>query len=94
MSTEITNTVIEWYARERVVCPSKLRETLFTTAAVDNIDHNPSSITSQGSFHGTAVSLAQHPSNGELGSPRGIDVFDSNKPSITKTISHLPSSYS
>ena len=67
MSTEITNSVIERYAREGVVSPSKLRETLFNAATVDNIDHNPSSTTSQGSFHGTAVSLVQYPSNGELG---------------------------
>lgn len=34
---------------------------VFTTAAVDNIDHNPSSSTAKGSFHGTAISLFQHP---------------------------------
>ena len=94
MSSEITNSVIERYVHERVVYPFKLRETLFTTAAVDNIDHNLSSTTSQGWFHGTAVPLVQHPSNGELGSLRDIDVFDPNKSPITKTISHLPSSYS
>ena len=43
VSTEITNSVIERYEREGVLCPSKLRGELFTTAAVDNIDHNPSS---------------------------------------------------
>ena len=35
---------------------------LFTTAAVDNIDHNPTSRTAQDSFHGTGISLFQHPS--------------------------------
>ena len=34
---------------------------MFTTSAVDNIDHNPSSTTATGSFHGTGVSLFQHP---------------------------------
>ena len=43
MSTEITNRVIERYEREGVVCTSKLRGELLTTAAADNIDHNPSS---------------------------------------------------
>jgi len=33
-----------------------------TTAAVDNIDHNPSSTTAKSSFHGTCISLTQHPS--------------------------------
>ena len=91
MSTEITNSVIERYEREGVVCLPKLRGELFTTAAVDNIDHNPSSTTS---FHGTAISLVQHSCNGELGTPRDTDVFHPAKPSTSKTISHLPSSYS
>ena len=94
VSTEITNSVIERYEREGVVCPSKLRGELFTTAAVDNIDHNPSSTSSQSAFHGTAISLVQHPCNSELGTPRDTDVFDPSEPSTSKTISHLPSSYS
>ena len=57
ISTQISNSVFERYEHDRVVCPPKLRKGLFTTAAVDNIDHNPSSTTSQGSFHGTAISL-------------------------------------
>ena len=94
MSTEITNSVIERYESEGVVCPSKLRGELFTTAAVDNIDHNLSSTSSHSSFHGTAISLVQHPCNGELGTPRDTVVFDPSKPSTSKTISHLPSIYS
>ena len=39
-----------------VVCPSKLKRSLFTTANVDNIDHNPSARTTKDSLHGTAVS--------------------------------------
>ena len=85
MSTETTNSVIERYEREGVVCPSNFRVKLFTTAIVDNTDHNPSSSTSQSSFHGTAVSLV-HPSNGELGSSRDMDGFYPNTPSITNLI--------
>ena len=40
---------------------SSLKLDLFTTAAVDNIDHNPSSATAQDSFHGTGISIFQHP---------------------------------
>ena len=29
-------------------------------AVVDNIDHDPSSTTATGSFHGTSISLIQH----------------------------------
>ena len=61
VSTETTNSVLERYEREGVVCPSKVRVELFTTSAVDNIDHNTSSTSAQGSFHGTAISLVQHP---------------------------------
>lgn len=32
----------------------------FTTLAIDNIDHNPSSNTSIDSFHGTSISVFQH----------------------------------
>ena len=37
-------------------------KSVFTTAAVDNIDHNPSSTTAPDSLHGAGISLFQHPS--------------------------------
>ena len=55
ISTDITNCVIERYDKDGVVCPSKLHEGVFTTAALDNIDHNPSSTSAHDSFHGTAI---------------------------------------
>ncbi|KAG0715633.1 hypothetical protein GWK47_011480 [Chionoecetes opilio] len=61
ISTSMGNRVCEQYHRDEVVCPPNLREGLFTTAAVDNIDHNPSSTTSTDSFHGTGISLFQTP---------------------------------
>ena len=76
ISTDITNTVLESYERDRVVCPSKLRKGLFTTAAVDNIDRNPSSTTCKDSFHGTAISVEQHPATVSPGNNRAIDTFD------------------
>ena len=45
------------------MCPPNLREGLFTTAAIDNIDHNPSSTTTTDALHGTGISLFQHPRN-------------------------------
>ena len=38
-----------------VVCSVSLRSGLFTVGALDNLDHNPSSTTAQGSFHGTGT---------------------------------------
>ena len=61
LSTQMGNHVCQQFHREQVVCPPQLRGHVFTTAAVDNIDHNPSSTTARDSFHGTAMSLIQHP---------------------------------
>jgi hypothetical protein len=48
----------------------KLKGGVFTTSAFDNIDHNPSSTTSKGSFHGTGISLFQHPMSNNEGTER------------------------
>ena len=53
-----------------VICPPVLRKQLFTTAAVNNIDHNPTATTAQTSFHGTSVSIFQHPSTENAGDER------------------------
>ena len=37
------------------------------TAAVDNIDHNPSSKAAEESFHGTGILLFQHPTESNHG---------------------------
>ena len=43
-----------------LVCPINLKPNIFTTAAIDNIDHNSTSSTAQNHFHGTSVSVFQH----------------------------------
>ena len=48
----------EQLEKEGIVCPAKLR--LFTVSAYDNLDHKPTSNTSQESFHGTGISLFQY----------------------------------
>ena len=53
----IGNRVLRQYDSERLVCSPTLRLNVFTTAALDNIDHNPSSTASEGSFHGNRISL-------------------------------------
>ncbi|KAK3922266.1 Phosphoglycerate kinase [Frankliniella fusca] len=57
------------YLRQGVVSPMPVGSSRFVTGAVDNFDHNPSSTTAKSAFHGTAISIMQHPSNerpGEL----------------------------
>ena len=83
--------VFEQYSRERCVCPPNLSKGLFTTAAVDNIDHNLSTTTVMDSFHGTSISLFQHPSNDNSGTDR-LELCPLHQ-STTKQISGLPESY-
>ena len=61
ISTELGNNICYYYQQKKVVCPPRLKGGIFTTAAVDNIDHNPCSTSSHDSFHGTGISLFQHP---------------------------------
>jgi hypothetical protein len=53
---------------------------VFTTAAVDNVDHNPSSTTSKSSFHGTGISIFQHPTDDNDGVERDAMIFKTDKP--------------
>ena len=92
LSTDIANTVCASYESEGVVCLPKLKSSLFTTAAVDNIDHNPSSTTAQDSFHGTTISLVQHPTDNESGTEREQPTIQSSAKS-SKTVAALPSSF-
>ena len=57
----LTKQLCKKYNEEGLVCPPSLKNGLFTTSAIDNIDHNPSSNTSRESFHGTSISVFQHP---------------------------------
>lgn len=76
---------------EKVVCPPQLRGGVFTTAAVDNIDHNPSSTSAYDSFHGTGISLFQHPDSNCIGIPRAAITM--NYDSTKRTMASLPESY-
>ena len=92
-STDLANTACDQYAREGVVCPQKMRNGLFTTGAIDNIDHNPSSTTSKGSFHGTAISMFQHPMNDFAGECRDRENLDTTSSNRRKGIAPLPETY-
>ena len=67
VSTQLGDAAISTYMEEGVVCPVVMRKGLFTTAAMDNIDHNPTATTATTSFHGTSISLYQHPSTDNEG---------------------------
>ena len=42
-----------------------MKKGLFTTAAINNIDHDPSSSAAQKIFHGTSISIFQYPEENE-----------------------------
>ncbi len=77
------------YQEEGFVCPPRLKEGVFTTSAVDNIDHNPSSNTAAKSFRGTSISICHHPETALT--PRQIDLKADIYYSSTKI--ELPESY-
>ncbi len=92
ISTAMGNRVCEQYHSDAVVCPPNLLQGSFTTAAVDNIDHNTSSTTATSSFHGTGISIFQHPSEHNSGvDRRQHHILASDKTS--KKIIELPQSY-
>ena len=60
LSGPISNQVCKEYQANGLVCPVDLKKNVFTTAAIDNLNHNPSSATAESSFHGTTISVFQH----------------------------------
>ena len=77
ISGGLANGVATQFENDNAVCPTSLRKGLFTTAGFDNIDHNPSSTTAKDSFHGTAMSLTQHPTKTNQGTVRESVPYDS-----------------
>ena len=91
-STDIANQVIAQYQEDGVVCPPKLKRGLFVTGQLDNVDHNPSSTSSQSSFHGTALSLICHVTPDAQGTDRSST--DENTPILhDKRVAELPHDY-
>lgn len=91
LSAEMGNSVCQQFHMEQVVCPPMLKGNVFTTAAVDNLDHNPSATTTKDSFHGTGISLLQHPTSADERLHSATVITGSNAGS--KTVCHLPHFY-
>ena len=79
VSAQLGDAAISRYIAEGVICPSPLRKGLFTTAAMDNIDHNPSATKATSSFHGTSISIFQHPTSDNEGEKRDSVRLGENK---------------
>ena len=94
ISTLLGNNLCHQFEMEKAVCPPKLKKTVLTTAAIDNVDHNPSSTTAEGSFHGTSISLFQHPRYEVSGVERTtLSLSDHNTDILKKRLHPLPQSY-
>ena len=59
LTSDICNAICEQFREDGVVCPPKLRCGVHTSAAVDNIDYNPTSSTARIHF----MALVYHSSN-------------------------------
>ena len=75
------------------MCPLKLRTRVFSTAVVDNLDHSPTSATATESFHGTGISIIQHPCHQSRGCGRDIMVINPHRSSSTRSVVPLPSKH-
>ena len=94
ISMDMATAAASQYQSDGVVCPLILRNGIFTTAAVDNIDHNPSSNTAQDAFHCTGISLFQNREEEFNGVQRERAILPCLQPGISnKKIPQLSESY-
>ena len=90
ISAQLGDATVSRYQEEGVVCPPIRRKRLFTTAAMDNIDHNPTATTANTYFHGTSISLFQYPTSDNKDEKlEPIQIRDHS----VKTVPELPYSY-
>ena len=89
LSTTLANNILSHYNSTNIVCPPALKGGVFTTAALDNIEHNPWSTTAEGSFHGIGISLFQHPTSENSGQHRHIEKCITSQ----KNLLQLPANY-
>jgi len=92
ITADMANSICSRFEADQIVCPPKMRHGLFTTGAVDNIDHNPTSATARDSFHGTSISTIQHLSHGSTGIIRDKLVINQ-ETSSAKSVPPLPADY-
>ena len=80
VSALLGESVVNPYVVDGAVYPPILRKGLFTTSAMDNIDHNPTATTANTSFHGTSISMFQHPTLNNGGQIRPALQLSDNRP--------------
>lgn len=73
ISSNVEAAVVTQYVEDGIIFPSLLQKQLFTSSAVDNIDHNRIMImlTARTSSHGTRNSIFHHSNSDNVGEKRG-----------------------
>jgi hypothetical protein len=92
VTADMASGICTQFEADKVVCPPNMRHGLFTTGAIDNVDHNPSSATARDSFHGTSISIMQHLTHESSGTKRDTVVINQEIASA-KSVPPLPTSY-
>ena len=88
ISTEAGTAICRRYEQLDAVCPPQLKKHLFTTAAVDNINHQTSSTTAKNSFIGTGISIFQHcnnPSKDAVCESIEVENTEDNEPAVNNS---------
>ena len=93
ISAQLGEAVVTKYVQDGVVCPPRLRQELFTTSVLDNIDHNPTATTASTSFHGTSISIFQHPSADKRGVVTPYESLKIKEGTKMTTVPELPEFY-
>ena len=73
LENQLATAVYQDTGKNGIVCPTQLHKGLFTLGALDNLDHDSSSTTAKGSFHGTsisAISLFLNQTRSTMGHPQ------------------------
>ena len=91
LSEQMGSITCKKFHQYHVVCPPKLKSKVFTSDAVDNNDHNPTSTTSKSALHGTGISLIQHPTFIGEGIDRSTYIVESS--AVSKSVHDLPDFY-
>ena len=70
--------------KDSIVCPLPLQKGLFLNAAIDNVDHEPSSTGAKSSSHVSSISFFQH-SKSEVTGPNHfkLEKDANNLPNLT-----------
>ena len=76
LEDRLAKSVCKQSFQEKVVCPSHLKFGLYSVAAINNIDYDPSATTAIGSFHGTGISISQCPTLDNPGMSRQHGLVD------------------